>query len=537
MVFFRVKYAYTLTQKGLEKNEKTNLSEYLNGYLGTGCAFDGKLSAAVFEVDDESVSMVVCADPKRIEKKDITDYLDEKLKKWLKPTSLECMEMYEIPTDSMINLSNRQSVKRNADFDICYDLGVSFLDNSGFKVKSTCILETIEKKTALRRASEIMADESFLEEIERIYQNRKYSKFPGHPVHYHLSVSAEETSEDIINILVASLKSKNRLLGGRAERISELKHDVKVRFMREDIIHLFDASCGNTIVIDMSGTEMSDNDYASTYEEITDLLAGEILKHHMDTLFVFVEDCRKPGFSKQLLSTVNGELNIIDITEGRSKNREEAIDTLVGLSQNGDIKMKSEEADLLLGAGDSFLASEVYEAYRHWEKDSLIDKFYTSYKKEEYKKVKWEESESRPYNDLKEMVGLGEVKTLVDNVIDMAKVNKMRIQGGFEKTNSSLHMVFTGNPGSAKTTVARLIGQILKAEGILDTGEFVECGRADLVGKYVGWTADKVRSKFRMAKGGILFIDEAYALVDSGKSYGDEAINTIVQEMEITGMR
>lgn len=93
-------------------------------------------------------------------------------------------------------------------------------------------------------------------------------------------------------------------------------------------------------------------------------------------------------------------------------------------------------------------------------------------------------------------------------------------------------MIFTGNPGSAKTTVARLAAKILKNEGVLETGEFVECGRADLIGKYVGWTAPAVKSKFRQAQGGVLFIDEAYSLVDDSNSFGDEAINTIVQEME-----
>ena len=93
-------------------------------------------------------------------------------------------------------------------------------------------------------------------------------------------------------------------------------------------------------------------------------------------------------------------------------------------------------------------------------------------------------------------------------------------------------MIFTGNPGSAKTTVARLLAQILKKEEVLESGNIVECGRADLIERYVGWTAKNVRSKFREAQGGVLFIDEAYSLVDGSNSFGDEAINTIVQEME-----
>ena len=96
-----------------------------------------------------------------------------------------------------------------------------------------------------------------------------------------------------------------------------------------------------------------------------------------------------------------------------------------------------------------------------------------------------------------------------------------------------MHMVFTGNPGTAKTTVARLLAQIMQDNGLLSRGHLVEVGRADLVGKYVGWTAKCVKQKFKDARGGVLFIDEAYSLLDDRSgSYGDEAINTIVQEME-----
>jgi SpoVK/Ycf46/Vps4 family AAA+-type ATPase len=96
-----------------------------------------------------------------------------------------------------------------------------------------------------------------------------------------------------------------------------------------------------------------------------------------------------------------------------------------------------------------------------------------------------------------------------------------------------MHMIFTGNPGTAKTTVARLFARIMRENGLLSKGHLVEVGRGDLVGKYVGWTAPTVQAKFKAAKGGVLFIDEAYSLVDDRDgSYGDEAINTIVQEME-----
>jgi SpoVK/Ycf46/Vps4 family AAA+-type ATPase len=94
-------------------------------------------------------------------------------------------------------------------------------------------------------------------------------------------------------------------------------------------------------------------------------------------------------------------------------------------------------------------------------------------------------------------------------------------------------MVFTGNPGTAKTTVARLFAEIMKDEKVLSTGKFVEVGRADLVGDHVGATAKLVKRKFKEAQGGVLFVDEAYSLCDSYEhGFGDEAINTLVQEME-----
>ncbi len=137
------------------------------------------------------------------------------------------------------------------------------------------------------------------------------------------------------------------------------------------------------------------------------------------------------------------------------------------------------------------------------------------------------------YEELKNMIGLNSVKELVDKAIAHCKMNKLCMDRGIHKDKVSMHMVFTGNPGTAKTTVARLLAEILRDEKILPSGKFVEAGRADLVGQFVGHTAPLVKRKFKEAKGGILFIDEAYSLCDDNmNSFGDEAINTIVQEME-----
>lgn len=135
--------------------------------------------------------------------------------------------------------------------------------------------------------------------------------------------------------------------------------------------------------------------------------------------------------------------------------------------------------------------------------------------------------------ELGDMIGLSSVKSVISKVIANYKLNKLCIERGIHRNKSLLHMVFTGNPGTAKTTVARLFAEIMNDEQVLSTGNFVEVGRADLVGAHVGATAKLVKRKFKEAQGGVLFVDEAYSLCDSYEyGFGDEAINTMVQEME-----
>lgn len=135
--------------------------------------------------------------------------------------------------------------------------------------------------------------------------------------------------------------------------------------------------------------------------------------------------------------------------------------------------------------------------------------------------------------ELDNMIGLASVKEIIHKAIAHYKLNKLRTDKGIAREKASLHMVFTGNPGTAKTSVARLFAEIMKDEKVLSTGVFVEVGRADIVGDHVGSTAPLVKKKFKEAQGGVLFIDEAYSLCDSYENgFGDEAINTLVQEME-----
>ena len=144
-----------------------------------------------------------------------------------------------------------------------------------------------------------------------------------------------------------------------------------------------------------------------------------------------------------------------------------------------------------------------------------------------------QEPEKDPMEELDQLIGLASIKSDVKELMDFVKIQKMRKDQGLKSVPVSLHLVFTGNPGTGKTTVARIIGRLYKQIGVLSKGQLVETDRSGLVAGFVGQTALKTQEKIKAAMGGVLFIDEAYALTSNEQdTFGQESVDTILKAME-----
>ena len=517
-----------------EKNPKSFIRvafEGINKSLGVRCDIKEAYSIFFWEAEKGKASVIFSVDMDKANVETAISYIKDYLEKNYDVCSVQISDIKEITTGRFHQLGTRGDnnglIRRfMADEN---DMGLDYRENNQYQIREEMIpTEKLLFDEAVAKSKKFMADISFVEELERIYSDENEKKYYGNPVHYKISASNMESAFEIASLLAQALKSNNRLVGSRINRVYEIK---KGCYDEPDFKNMFEKAQGNIVLFDLSGSAEMHNNYASEYEEVIEYMNKLISKNHVKTLCIFVENTNHPGFASNFLAKVAEEIDIIELKEGCG-NRETAMSYIQNLAAQNKYDISQPEVEEIMPEKSLFTVGEAYEIYNKWFRNGLRNRIYKSYKYCSYLEIRKEDKKSEPYDELQKMIGLKDMKQVVDEIIDSARIQKIRSGMGMDSYKTSLHMVFTGNPGTAKTTVARLITQIFAKEGILDTGKYVECGRADLVGKYVGWTAKTVRSKFREAKGGVLFIDEAYSLVDDSNSFGDEAINTIVQEME-----
>ena len=375
---------------------------------------------------------------------------------------------------------------------------------------------------------ELLYDKSMKAEIDRIYQVENKSEKLHHPVHYIIRSDNDDDYYEIIDCLLSALYENNRIF---SKRYSEIEVCDRMDSGRYDLTRLYSLQRGGTVLLKVTPTRGAE--CALETDRLCDHLErlGRVINRFSQdvlTVFVLPQVCEKE-------------------TEAIYKNAEPVFVEIVPENASGErakeyLNYKARKAEVTvtdtlyrgIDNEKALTSRELSEHFADWYSHHIRTEIYPQYA--EIKKKINAENDSRfgkALKELNEMIGLENVKKIVYGALDYYKVQKMYKQFGKKIEKPSMHMVFTGNPGSAKTTVARLFAQILKDNDVITNGRLVEVGRADLIGKYVGHTAPLVRQAFEKAEGGVLFIDEAYSLLDDkGGMYGDEAINTIVQEME-----
>lgn len=332
-----------------------------------------------------------------------------------------------------------------------------------FRVEEKILEEqTLTLEECRQRAHEILGSSSLYEELDRIYSPENQQIYKGHPVHYLISAGAWGAAEDIYELLIKALYNNKRLISNRITLFREVQRKGYKDSRYQKVIK---AGEGGTVIIELKSNEGIGR-FATDFHEFTKR-TGEILeKQKKDTLFIFVEITGKSLNDDDAIDNILKKADIIQITEGTGT-LQDARNYLTELVEQVDFgaEDKSDVYDYL-AEEETYSVTDIFNAYNAWYGSGLKTHVYRAYREKKSFQVEVTRVPNKPYDTLQEMIGLTEVKTVIDEIIAASKVVRARERMGLN------------------------------------------------------------------TQGGILFIDEAYALVDSSNTYGAEAINTVVQMME-----
>ncbi len=531
MQFFRVE-GFAVDEKWAEENDNRRVQhEKVRKIAMRSDSFNQKLNRkAFFYVTDASEDTVTIG----IICRESTD-ISKQLSSFLNAIELELKDIYV----EEITLSAARKMLQFAGRNFYIDndsevLGLFDLDklSGGFGRGldyGENIIDESNKTWIYKEADRYFARDTFVPELDRIFAGKSQSKTTGHPVHYFVQTDDRETRKGMYRLLLQALYMNGRL---HSKRYSFLDLKPGENFSMTVYDCLYKSSFGGAVIVRYLADDDTEDDHATCGRETIERIC-EVMKKYRNrvlTVFCLPRECTK---SKDIFYENLGNASFIELKE-EFVSGERAERFLRMLAKDNKIRADKKLFEKLED-NKTYLAPDLRDLFDEWYNNKLKTGVYPQYKdivtaKREVAKA---EPKGTAYDELMEMIGIEDAKKVIGQALDYYKAQKLFADKGMKSDRPAMHMVFTGNPGTAKTTVARLFSRIMKENDLLSKGELIEVGRGDLVGKYLGWTAPIVQKKFREAKGSVLFIDEAYSLVDDRDGlYGDEAINTIVQEME-----
>ena len=483
--------------------------------------------AFVHYIRDEEIRMGMIVETQKKAKAILSGFLDAL------ELEIEELRVTEITFDKMercLNAADREDYVEAA-YDVLNELGLDELSQRRSESRREMILpEGAPKEKMVRIAEDYLVGGSLVPELDRIFAGRKEEGGTGHPVHYMIRTDVPETQEVLLKTLARSLY-ENKRLDSRRCRMIEIHPGG--RFSWEIFEAIYRSFGGGCVAVRFAPVDESeDSNFLSGELDAIHRVCSIVKKYRNQVLTVFLlprEAEKTRGWFYDSLES----MSLVEIREELA-GKERAIAFLRRKAMEEGVEA-DEELLNKLEEDEEFLPYDLNRIFEEWMSRRLKTRAFPQYLDivSAYEKQERKEVRGSAFEELREMIGLGEAKSVIQKAVKYYKMQQVYRDRGIPQDRPAMHMVFMGNPGTAKTTAARLFARIMKENGLLSRGHLVEVGRSDLVARYVGWTAKTVKEKFELAKGGVLFIDEAYSLVDDRKGmFGDEAINTIVQEME-----
>ncbi len=467
---------------------------------------------------------IICKEPIDVQAK-AEEYV-KALKLDVRDTSLEETTFNSVC--SMLGIASRCDFIDDDDA-ILEDFNLDKLNNRRSIIFGEDLFNEWGREYIYRSIREFSVCSLLIPELDRIYEGGPGSFVMGHSVHYMIQSDDNSIQKVMYHLLLPALYSNKRL---RSRRYCFLDLKPGENFSRASFNCLYKSCISGSVIIRYNAGDDSENDYANGSRDTIEAICETIKKyrHEVLTIICLPRECSgtKTVFYENL-----GTVSFVELKEDFVSG-EKARAFLRMLAKDYNVK-PDRKLYAMLSDDESYLAPDLDNIFDEWYDNKLKTGIYPQYKEMAAAKKEALQARSRgtAYEELSEMIGLTEAKKVIDQALNYFKAQRLFKDKGMKEDLPSMHMVFTGNPGTAKTTVARLFARIMKENDLLSIGKCVEVGRGDLVGKYVGWTAPTIQKKFKEAQGSVLFIDEAYSLVDDRDgSYGDEAISTIVQEME-----